>query len=162
MGKATSKRNKDDEWPNFDIASISQTPSGQEIKTIYLDSLYPEIVKDSWLILVSSDSAFYLEVYRVDAAVESSRKNFTLTAKTTAVTLDGENLREKFNNSVRETVVFAQSEELEVAAKPVTEPVEGNVIVLDKRLTDLEEKRNIIVSGSEYALRFQIRLETWC
>lgn len=149
----TSKDNKDVEWPDFKIASISEIPSGQEIKTIYLDYLYPEIVKDSWLILVTSEPKFYVEVYKVDAAVESSRKNFTLTAKTTAVRLDGENLRQKFNNSVRETVVFAQSEELEIAAKPVTEAIEGNVIVLDRRLTDLEENRNVIISGKRIRVR---------
>lgn len=149
-----SKSNTDDEWPNFNIASISETPADMEIRTIYLNSLYPEIVEDSWLILVTPEPNFYVEVYKVTSAVESSRKDFTLTAKTTAVTLDGENLRQKFDNSVRETVVFAHSEELEIAEKPLMEPVEGNQIVLDRRLPDLEEKRTIIISGKR--MRAQI------
>jgi len=148
-----SKSDKSDEWPGLTIASISETPHGQEIDTVYLDTLYPEIVVDGWLVFATSRKRFYAEVYEVKNAVESSRKNFTLTSKTTAVSLDGENLREKFNKSVRETVVFAQSEELEIAPKPLSDPVKGNAIILEKFLPYLEEKRNIIVSGKRMRVR---------
>ena len=142
-----SKSDTNDEWKNLDIASISGTPDGKEIETVYLDSLYPQIIEGSWLILVTPKPTFYVEVYEVLAAVESSRKDFTLTAKTTAVMLKGEHLRQKFNNSVREAVVFGQNEELKIAEKPITDPVEGSEIVLEKRLPDLEENRSTIISG---------------
>lgn len=149
-----SKNNTDEEWNGLEISSISNTPAGGKLTTVYLDSLYPEIVEGSWLILARPDlpgtvneDEFHVEVYEVLSAIESSRKGFTLTAKTTAVELEGEKLREKFNDAVRDTVAFGQSEKLEIAERPVTDPVEGDEIVLDKRLPDLPEKRTIIVSG---------------
>lgn len=151
-----SKTNHDHEWPTalFNIAAISGTPNGEEIKTIFLNSLYPQIVKGSWLVLVTPEPEFYVEVYEVLEAVESSRKGFTLTAKTTAVTLKGENLRKKFNKSVRETVIFAQSEELEMAEKPITDSIEGREIILRKYIADLSAGQTIIISGKR--IRAQI------
>jgi hypothetical protein len=145
--EADSIANTDPEWPHFSIADISETPDGSTIKTLYLNTLYPQIIKGSWLVLVTPEPGFYVEVYEVLEAVESSRKHFTLTAKTTAVALEGENLREKFNDSVRETVVFAQSEPLEVSMQPVTPPVQGHTIALDRKISDLNTGRRLIVSG---------------
>ena len=143
-----------EEWAGLKLSDISNTKDGQKLTTIYLDALYPEIVEGSWLILARPDlpgtvneNEFHVEVYRVLSAIESSRKDFTLTAKTTAVELEGEKLREKFNEAVRDTVVFGQSEKLEIAEKPLITPLEGDEIVLEKRLPDLPEKRTIIVSG---------------
>jgi len=152
-GSRETSANKDPEWPHFDIASISGVPTDIEIKTIYLDALYPQIVKGSWLVLVTPEPKYYTEVYEVLEAVESSRNGYALTAKTTAVTLDGENLRQKFNKSVRETVVYCQSEELEIAEKPLDDPVEGDEIILENRLPDLESNRKIIVSGKRMRIR---------
>ena len=144
---ATSQANTDAEWPDFTIADISGTPDNEEIKTLYLNALYPQIISGSWLVLVTPEPNFYVEVYEVKEALASSRKNFTLTAKTTAVTLEGENLRAKFNTSVRETVGFAQSEALEVTEQPVTTPVQGHTITLDRKIADLNKGRRLIVSG---------------
>jgi hypothetical protein len=162
-GEAASIADTETEWKNFNIAHISGDPDADPIETIFLDALYPKIVQGSWLVLArpskveidESDSAKserkvqkpYVEVYEVLAAEESSRSDFTLNAKTTAVRLDGENLRDKFNDTVRETVVFAESEELEIAEYPVTAPVEGSEITLEERLPELPEKRIIIISG---------------
>lgn len=144
---AASEANTDAEWPGFTIADISGTSDNDEIETLYLNALYPQIIKGSWLVLVTPGPDFYVEVYEVKEAVSSSRKNFTLTAKTTAVTLEGENLRAEFNTSVRETVVFAQSEELEVAEQPVTAPIQGHTITLDRQIANLTKGRRVIVSG---------------
>lgn len=142
-----SKANTDSEWRDLTIAGISETEDGTEIKMIYLNALYPQIIKGSWLVMVTPHPGFHVEVYEVQEAVESSRKNFTLTAKTTAVTLEGENLREKFNNSVREAVVFSQSEPLEISEKPITTPVQGHTITLDRQIADLVKGRRLVVSG---------------
>lgn len=152
----SSDQNKDLEWPLFDIASISEVPKGKEIKTIYLDALYPQIVMHSWIVLIApkrKEPKHYVEVYEVLEAVESSRKGYAVTAKTTAVMLNGENLRQKFNKCVRETVVYCQNEELEIAEKPLADPVEGDEIILEKRLLDLENNRKIIVSGKRMRIR---------
>jgi len=160
-----------DDWPGFDIGSISGIPEGEEIDTIYLDGHHPKIVKGGWLVLAKyeprpeKEPLVYHEVYEVTDTCESSLSNFTLTSKTTAVSLKGENLREEFNDNVRETVVFSQSEELEITKRPVTHPVQGHQIALDELMPDLPENRPVIISGkrcrvqvSELATNLGIRL----
>jgi hypothetical protein len=129
-----------DEWPGFTISAIS-SPNAD---TVYLDTVYPQITLGGWLVL---SIPTYQEVYEVINAVEDSRVGFTLASKATRVKLKGENLKEVFDKHVRDTMVFAQSEELEIAEKPVTDSVEGSEIVLEKRQPDLEENRSIIISG---------------
>ncbi len=140
----TSAADTSPEWPKFKLEFISGTRPDGSIDTIYLDALYPQIVPGSWVILSAPD---YQEVYEVISAIESSRQDFTLTAKSTALELEGENLKEQFNDKIRETVVFAQSEELAIAERPVTDPVEGNTVVLDRLLPGLEVGRTVIFSG---------------
>ena len=142
-----------DEWPNLTIESISQCPPEEENKTIYLNMLYPKITEGSWLVLTTPVPNYYVEVYEVKSVLESSRKDFTLNAKTTAVVLDGEHLKQKFNNSIRDTVVFCQSDELEITNKPLTFPVEGKSIVLEKFLPTLKAKKTIIVNGKRMRVK---------
>jgi hypothetical protein len=143
------------DWPDLNIGTISEISEEQEITTIHLDNVYSKIVEDSWLVMFRAENKPYVEVYEVVTAVESARKNFTLASKTTAVTLKGENLRKKFNKCVRETVVFAQSEELEIAETPVTDPVEGIEIVLDNMIPELIAKKAVILSGKR--IRAQLK-----
>lgn len=139
-----SSSNTATEWKNLNLAYISGTKPDGSIDTLYLDALYSEIVPGSWMVLSAPD---YQEVYEVASAIEASRKDFTLTAKTTALELKGENLKDEFNNAVRETVVFAKSESLEIAERPITDPVAGDTVVLDRLTLGLEVGRMVIFSG---------------
>ncbi len=131
-----------DEWPNFFISGVSNSSD----PVIYLDALYPAIVPNSWLVLVAPT---YTEVYEVNAIAEDSRKNFGLTSKTSRVTLQGENLLEKFNNAIRETVVYAVNEKLDLAEMPNTLDITpgDNSIIIDKPVTNLGKGRTLIVAG---------------
>ena len=127
-GKEASK------WANFSITAIA----GSEDDTIYLDSTYPEILRDSWVVLEIPSE---VELYQVGQVDESSREGFTLTSKSTKLKLKGERLSE-FDLKVRETSVLAVSEQLSIAERPlrvndddaVLRPVEGKQIVLDQLL----------------------------
>ncbi len=132
------------DYKEFTISEISEVE-----KTIHLDNIYSKIVRDNWIVL--SHSA-YEEVYEVADVSESSRKKFTLASKTTKLKLNGENLKEEFDGNVRDTVVFAQSEEFEIAEKPITESPKSNVIQLEKILADLTEEKIIIISGKRRRL----------
>jgi hypothetical protein len=135
------------DWPDFNIIGISGLPD-----TIHLDAIYPKITKGNWLVMMTED---YEEVYKVTEAIESSRKDFTLTAKTMSVKLSGENLAEKFDTHVRDVVVFAQAEELEIAEMPVTDSIKNdNEVTLEKLMPDFAEGKAIIISGKR--LRLQI------
>jgi predicted phage baseplate assembly protein len=125
------------DWPGFEIESDD---------TIDLDAVYPRITQGSWVVLSRPN---YEEVYQVETVEEASQTDFTLTAKTTRLELRGENLVEKFGKGRRDTVVFAQSESLEIAEYPLEEPVQGDEVILDQRVDDLAEGRTLIFSGED-------------
>ena len=131
-----------DEWPNFNIAYSATVPPN--IDTIYLDSLYPKILPGSWLVLTTPDWA---EVYEVDAITGDSQTNFTLTSKTSRLQLKGEKLGEKFGDRLRETVVYAESERLELAEEPIVVPLYGEKIALSQLSPDLKPGQALAVSG---------------
>lgn len=138
----------DKEWPDFSISSDD---------TIYLDAVYPGITHGSWVIL---SIPTYEEAYEITQVKEASRTDYTLTAKTTCLTLSGENLKEKFNSKLRETTVFAQSEQLYIAEAPRIDLLSGNVIELDSLVSGLEKGKLLIVSGKRMrALVTQAGLE---
>ena len=126
-----------DEWPRFKIESDD---------TIHLDAVYPRITRGSWVVLSRPN---YQEVYQVQEVEEASQTDFTLTAKTTCLRLRGENLREKFGEGRRDTMVFAQSEPLEIAEYPLAVPVQGDEVLLDRRVDGLNEERTLIFSGQD-------------
>src|SRR5262249_31900848 len=115
-------------------------------KTINLDAVYSQIVLRSWIALVKPDAATpaYAELYRVKSVGQETKADFNITAKTTRLEITGENI-EKF--SPRDTTVFAQSEELELAETPLDDPVSGKDIVLDRAVEGLEPGRTLIVTG---------------
>ncbi|WP_208094619.1 putative baseplate assembly protein [Mucilaginibacter agri] len=139
------------DWPGYSISAISQ-----EDYAIYLDALYPKIVKDSWLVI---STGAYQEVYNVADVNESSRKGFTLALKTTKVNLLGENLVEQFDTHVRDAVVYAQSEELQITEMPVDDAiVDYQTITLTNLMPGLYAGQNIIFTGKR--MRFQITTAT--
>jgi predicted phage baseplate assembly protein len=125
------------DWPGFEISSDD---------TIDLDAVYPRITQGSWVVLSRPN---YEEVYQAETVEEASQTNFTLTAKTTRLELRGENLIEKFGEGRRDTVVFAQSETLEIAEYPLVDPVQGDEVLLDRRVDDLAVGRTLIFSGED-------------
>ena len=107
-----------------------------------LDAVYPKILASSWLAFVDPND---VELYNVTAITNASREDFALTGKTTRVTVDPNQNLDHFNR--RSTVVFAQSEQLERAEKPLTTPVEGNTIELDSIVDGLQAGQPIIITG---------------
>jgi len=149
----------DDDWPDLTIGDVSKIPSGP-ISTIYLDLAYPQVRAGGWVVFSRNK---YQEVYEVKEAVEDARARFTMSGKSTRLVLKGENLREKFNYWLRQTVVFCQSEELTWAEKPIPRPLSGDTLTLSKPVTGLLPERTLIVSGKPCRLRgeeagFRLRL----
>lgn len=132
------------EWPAFSIVTPGTTPTAT-VATIDLDGAHPSIAAGSWLVLASPE---YVELYKVTKAVAASRSGFGLAAKTTRVTLDGENY-DRFTGLVRATAVYAGSEKLERADAPITPPVTGttNVLTLDRHVGLLPEGRTLLLAG---------------
>ncbi|MGE5217807.1 MAG: putative baseplate assembly protein [Chloroflexota bacterium] len=114
---------------------------------IDLDTTYPSIIKDSWLVL---SKPTYQELYRVSSALEASRADFTLTGKMTRITLDtNENLDLFDQSDYRDTMVFAQSEFLEMAEVPIEDAITGAAIELEKIPSDLVDGQQLAVTGKD-------------
>ena len=98
--------------------------------TFDLDSVYPGVLEGSWLVLATPDA---VELYSVTDAVTSSRAEFGLSGKTTRLSIAGEN-RAKFDDAVRTTTVYAQSELLPLAEAPISPAETGVVSALQREL----------------------------
>ncbi len=135
-----------DDWPGLTLEEIADP---NVIDYLQLDTTYPKIVPESWIVLSRPG---YRELYEVEEVVEDSRSRFTLSGKTTRVLTRGENLYDVFNDYVRETIVYAQSEELELAEQPITDPVpvpgQANSVVLNNLVDGLYEGQLFAISGT--------------
>ena len=127
---------------------------GLHTATINLDSVYPQVVLSSWLVLTRPRTNLepaYAELYRVRFVGEESKADFNITAKTTRVEISGENI-DKF--SPRNATAHIHSEEVQIAETPITDPVWKEVIVLEGLVEPLAEGRKLVVTGKR--LRAQI------
>ncbi|MCA8978319.1 MAG: putative baseplate assembly protein [Planctomycetes bacterium] len=132
-------------WSNLTIAGITGDESGS---TLYLDRVYTEIVEGSWIVVASPS---YAEVYEVKRVVADALTGFALSGKSTQLSILGENLDKCDTGveSVRRVVIHGQSELLEQAERPLTEPVAGNVIELSRLVEGLEAGRLLVVRGTD-------------
>jgi hypothetical protein len=115
--------------------------------TIDLDTIYPGILKNSWVVLSRPD---YQELYRATAVTEGSQAKFTLAGKTTRVTLDtSENLALFQGGHYRETMIFAQSERLDMAEEPITTAMTGRNVTLTPKVDGLVKGRVVVALGKD-------------
>jgi predicted phage baseplate assembly protein len=141
--RAGVHRNRQNSWAEaslFNYHKLPGEPSNE--KDIYLDNAYPAIVKDSWVVLKQEDFAY---AYQVTAATEVSRADYTLSGKSSRLTLD--RISGLGNFRIRRTTVHAQSEELRLARLPIEAPVKGKSIELETWVEGLFEGQSIIVCG---------------
>jgi predicted phage baseplate assembly protein len=118
-------------------------------KTVDLDTTYPAILKNSWLVL---SKPTYQELYRATAVVEAARAEYTLSGKTTRIALDTDEHLDLFDRtSYRDTLVFAQSELLEIAEFPIAEPITGAKVKLAKVPDGIKIGQLLAASGKDVA-----------
>lgn len=137
-----------DDWPDFTLHAVSGADPTKTKAAICLDATYPTIAKESWIVL---STTAYQETYRVTSVAESAPRKFTLTHQVTRLGLEEgkvpENLEAKFNTRLRDTAVFAQSEELPWAEVPFFRPVAGSRVTLDRHVDGLPEGRPLVFQG---------------
>ena len=123
--------------------------------TIDLDAVYQKITSGSWLVLsLPNDPTAkptdppkeFQQLHRVTHVAEAARADFSLSAKTTRVTLDDRRL-DDFEDAVRTTTVFAESEEMALAETPIIDPVCNRQVVLDGLVDGLQVGRKLMVTG---------------
>ncbi len=142
------------DWPDFEISETAPSPSGGEVD---LNSLQSAITSDlsakpetrSFAVL-AKDSFGTLGLFGVQGVSEVSRGEFAIAAKVTKLTLAGPNLA-IFHAFVRQTSVYARSELLALAERPLVGPVgaTGNEDRLPVDVTGgvFEKGRRLIVRG---------------
>jgi predicted phage baseplate assembly protein len=149
--KEGAYKGRKDDWVENTLDRYPDPPPRQDpfnSTNIYLDGVYPAIVKDSFVALKDGTDA---QPYEVRETAEVSKADFTLSAKVTRLTLDRRAGFEEF--SIRNTTVFAQSEQLALARLPIEEPVAGRTIDLDTFVDGLFPGQKTIVCGELDAVR---------
>ncbi|MEA3207794.1 MAG: hypothetical protein QOE70_851 [Chthoniobacter sp.] len=144
-------------WPEFKL-------SGDHFD---LDNAYAKIVAGSWVAL--TNSAGYVELYKALTISFPSRADFALSGKVTRIVPDTTEHFDLFG--IRDTLVQAQSEHLEMTSGPLVSPqpgslaaslnrdagllapVEGSIIELDRLIPGLAAGRKIIVTGRPLRVR---------
>lgn len=132
------------DWPEWDIAE------DEKKNVLYLDRRYEEILPESYLAILKLNGD--LLVFSNIKVQYLSRNTYGNSGETTKITLEKAWWRPKgkIDVELRSTTVYAQSEELELAEKPVDESVCGGteqLLELDGVYEGLESGRWIIVSG---------------
>ena len=136
--------NEDGTWKNYNL-DVNPVTAGVELD---LDTVYPKIVVGSWVVLVSPT---YNEVCQVEAVNTVSRAAFSLTGKVTRITPDILENPRQFG--LRDTTVFAQSEELRILERPLRASVYGTVLALGQFAPDLLPGQPLALSGKRQRLR---------
>ena len=143
---------RENTWADAPLTAMRE---GTSTTSINLDSVYSAIVLNSWIVLTRPKTAresAYAELYRVRFVGEESKADYNITAKTTLLEISGEHIE---NFSPRNASVHANSDELQIAETPITDPLWKDEIVLDRLITSLEEGRMVVVTGR----RMRARLE---
>lgn len=141
-------------FKEWQVDTADKTPN-----TVYLDASYDKITPNSWVILEYSPQGIVvpMRVSTVDTGM--SRALYGITGKTSKLVLvstSGETKswfqdKEEFS-IIRQTVVYAQSEELPLASEPLVDSIGGASsmqIELDSYVEGLESGRWLIVTGEE-------------
>ncbi|HYH85699.1 MAG TPA: putative baseplate assembly protein [Pyrinomonadaceae bacterium] len=157
---------------------IEWTPANDEQNNfLFLDNAYDKIQPDagpshrSYVAVLRSDRTAPTIFTSLDANVRA-RTAYGISGDTTLITLDAEWWRPRGAGgtgggatqipdpsppfpAVRGTLVFAQSELLEVAEEPVTEDICNERIVLDGVYDGMEPGRWLIITGERVDVGFQ-------
>jgi Baseplate J-like protein len=148
------------EWPQFTISDLGTTASGGHVDLDQVQSelaadVVGDLAKRSLAVLAKGGfnrpdenhpPGTYVELYRVVSTTEVSRAEFALSGKVTRLELEGENYS-IFQSSVRETSVYARSEYLPLAERPVTTPVIGARIPVRADASQMDPGRKLVLHG---------------
>ena len=117
--------------------------------SIDLDAAYPRIAPRSWAVLRKPGEKTRL--FRVTGVDTLSRSAFSLSARVTRLSV--EPVQGDGDFGMRETAVFAESEELAPAPQVIAEPVEEKTVELEGLVGGLLHGRAVIVQGQRMRVR---------
>jgi hypothetical protein len=160
---ASSTEAKQVDWVDFKI------PEQEDLtkSILYLDTMYPRILADTWIVLKTSDRFQPTTIKEISS---KQHKKFSLDMKVTRLVIDNSKIKDATKlpisfSELRETIVFAQSEALLLAPDPLTIPVQQAQIFFDpivekqvflsQYVTDLQPQQQVIFSGKR--MRMEVK-----
>lgn len=120
-------------------------PPKSPLSSLVLDASYPQIAADSWIVL-SGAGAPVIDI--VQDSTETAAANYTLSAKVTQVTLASQSITIGSFSVQRGVAIYAQSEELTLAAAPDPSSIQGNTFDLDTPQPNLKSGQFAILTGT--------------
>ncbi len=133
------------DWPGYQISEKNQ---------IDLDTLYPQILAGSWMILFNSQNQG-LALVEVKQTTTISRQDFSIDTKVTRVATTTDIEHRDFG--LRSTIVFGKSEQLPLAAEPLNvstqqaqiflDPISEKQIFLSQFIPGLKPDQRLMITG---------------
>lgn len=136
----------------FLISDAASTAlSAEERRILTLDAQYDQILPNSW-VAIQRPGDEKPNIYSVEKVRTTTAAKYGISAKTTQLILDRPWLQEgdRSLSLLRQTTVYAQSEELKLASEVINsteEPVKGSEVELSQLYEGLKPGRWLIVSG---------------
>ncbi|WP_380874660.1 putative baseplate assembly protein [Sphingomonas sp. DBB INV C78] len=124
------------DWP-FDIDTANSR--------LHLDAIYPDFVAGSWIAVTRPDEV--VEAYRITAAVDDGRADFTVSSRVTRLTLDSNEHLSWFESGYRRVSVYGGSEQLAFAETPIITPIIGDEIELSGLVAALKPGHRLMLRG---------------
>jgi hypothetical protein len=144
-----------DPWDGSNARSIWEDSQGNSNTQadVYLERAIKGINQDDWVVFVSPGTGTR-PAYQVQRSFEASRVDYGLSGKVTGIELvraDGGTPAKPGTLLVRETTAYIKSEQLELAALPVTDeiPKGSTSIILDKLVLGLSKDQPVALSGEQ-------------
>jgi predicted phage baseplate assembly protein len=116
-------------FQNSQLAPLSDNKD-----TVLLDTVYPTVRPDSWVVLMNKSGLGSATAFRINGVSERSPADYALSARVTAVelqTYDGKLPSNQSAYPVRETTVLAQSERVDLAPVPLSDTIPQGTTTLE-------------------------------
>ncbi len=126
-------------WEDWTLATVGGS------NQIYLDSLYPAILKSSYIVIQGTGSVLKSEVATIASNTEVTHTQSTLSAKVSLLTL--ENPTDLTPYLIRQTSILCQSEKLNLTQVPLDTPVSGSPFPLDRAYVGLLKGQTVAING---------------
>ena len=148
------------EWPNFTI---------QDPRQLDLDTLYPQILPESWIVVVDDrhpqdpeqPAEICYAVRQLETVTNVDRRDFGLSGKITRLEPDRAIDPDRFG--LRSAMVLSRSAELPLAPEPLTvsdrqhdifaDPLKGDTVYLRDFIHNLQPDQTLIVSGKHMQMQ---------
>lgn len=125
----------------------------EDVNKIYLDSTYEQILPGSYIAVQQpNESLAASQLYKAEGVDHRSRTDYGISSKTTVISISpspdegwwggGNQL-----SDIRSVTIYAQAAPLVLAESPITEPVTGDKVMLERLYLGLKKGQKIILSG---------------